>query len=257
MPSIALFAAYFGALPAWIDEWIETCKCNPTITWFLFSDGANPRNQAANFHFIRLTPPVFIGLAEQRLGVRVSIPGGYKLCDFRPTFGALFAEQLQGLDFWGHCDLDVIWGDVRAFITDGLLAEYDVISMDPGRLCGPLTLFRNRDSINRLYRRAPYEQILSDPANQVFDEAGFDQIVKQARDAGELRLLLADLHEYDGYHAGIPPGESSCVWRDGKLFCTPEGRELMCYHFRSSKLWPWRTGWNIPGDEQVSGTESR
>ena len=243
MHSIALTAAYFGQLPVWIDDFIETCKYNPTITWFLFSDGTDPRNQAANFRFVPLTLAGFNNLAERRLGVRTAVSRPYKVCDFKPTYGALFGEHLQNFDFWGHCDLDVLWGDLRAFITEQMLTDVDVISTSAGGLCGPLTIYRNLDSINVLFLRAPYEQILADPANHIFDEQGFDTIVKQACAAGELRLLLSNLHEYDGYHAGVPPGETACVWRDGRVFCTPEQRELMYYHFAASKKWPWRTTW--------------
>ena len=36
----------------------------------------------------------------------------YKLCEFKPMFGVLFADVVEGFDFWGHIDNDAILGDV-------------------------------------------------------------------------------------------------------------------------------------------------
>jgi hypothetical protein len=246
MQSTALVATYFGRLPEWIDDFVESCKYNPTITWHLFSDGRPPQNRAGNFNFIPMALADFNSLAFHRLGVRTAVCNGYKTCDFRPTYGVLFDDYLQGFDFWGHCDLDVIWGDLRAFFTDPILESYDVLSTNPSGLCGPLTIFRNRESINYLYRRAPYEQILLDDANRMFDES-FSTFVEEANRSGELRLFASRLHEYDGYHSGIPAAESPCVWRAGRLFCTIENRELMYYHFAGTKRWPCRTTWSSSG----------
>lgn len=241
--SITLITAYFGGLPAWIEDFIETCKYNPTITWLLVSDGSRPSKHTRNVHFVSQSLAEFNELAHLRLGVRTTVSRGYKICDFKPMYGTLFSDHLRGIDFWGHCDLDVIWGNIRTFFTERLLTDFDVVSTAPGALCGPLTIFRNCESINTLFRRAPYEQILTDAANQLFDERGFDQIVKRAHEDGELRLHLDGLHEYDGYHAGVRPGQASCVWRNGRLFCTPERRELMYYHFAASKRWAWPIAW--------------
>jgi hypothetical protein len=43
----------------------------------------------------------------------ISLERPYKLCDFRPAFGEIFAEELAGFDFWGHSDLDLIFGQIR------------------------------------------------------------------------------------------------------------------------------------------------
>ena len=41
----------------------------------------------------------------------------YKLCDYKPVYGLIFDEDLQDYDFWGHCDVDLIFGDIRKFIN--------------------------------------------------------------------------------------------------------------------------------------------
>ena len=48
-------------------------------------------------------------------------------------------------DFWGYCDIDLIFGNIRKFITDDILDKYDKILSR-----GHFTLFRNKDSINTI-----------------------------------------------------------------------------------------------------------
>ena len=244
MHSIALIATYFGQLPAWIDNYIETCKHNPSITWFLFVDGAFPRNRSANVRLVHFTLEDLSRLILDRLGVAANITYGYKACDIKPMFGELFADYLRGFDFWGHCDLDIMWGALRTFLTPQRLADFDIISTCPAGLCGPLTIFRNVPFINRLYRRGPYEQALSQREFQGFDERGLSPVVARAHEAGELRLLCTAVHEYDGYHPEAGSGESACTWRNGRVICTPEGRELMYYHFAGTKRWSWPDIWD-------------
>ena len=35
----------------------------------------------------------------------------YKLCDYKCAYGLIFEEYIKNYDFWGHCDLDCIYGD--------------------------------------------------------------------------------------------------------------------------------------------------
>jgi hypothetical protein len=45
-----------------------------------------------------------------------------------PAFGDVFSAEVKNYDFWGHCDMDVIFGKVRSFMTADLLNKYDIIT---------------------------------------------------------------------------------------------------------------------------------
>jgi hypothetical protein len=47
----------------------------------------------------------------------ISLERPYKLCDFRPAFGEIFADELTGYDFWGHSDLDLDFGRIRGHLS--------------------------------------------------------------------------------------------------------------------------------------------
>ena len=64
----------------------------------------------------------------------------YKLCDYRICYGAVFQDFIKNYDFWGFCDIDLLWGNIRTFITEGILNKYDKIGFQ-----GHSTLVRNID----------------------------------------------------------------------------------------------------------------
>lgn len=43
---------------------------------------------------------------------KIAIDNPYKFCDFKPAYGEIFADYLKGYDFWGHCDIDLLWGNI-------------------------------------------------------------------------------------------------------------------------------------------------
>ncbi len=100
-----------------------------------------------------------------------SLERPYKFCDYRPAYGELFQEYLTGYDFWGHCDIDLLWGDFRKFVTDDVLSKYNRIYY-----FGACCLYRNTPEVNSWYRtlksdkRVNYKQAFSSEKSLAFDE---------------------------------------------------------------------------------------
>ena len=104
--------------------------------------------------------------------------------DLKPLYGALFEEELAEFTHWGWTDLDMIWGNLGAFLEP--LLSHDVISAPDGQrpalyLSGQLTVFRNEEIWRRFvdgciegpghvnYGGCYVESFLSE-ANVYFDE---------------------------------------------------------------------------------------
>ena len=51
--------------------------------------------------------------------------------DLKPLFGHLFADLLRGCAFWGNVQEDTLVGDVRHFLSDRLLSQFDIVSPLP------------------------------------------------------------------------------------------------------------------------------
>ena len=46
-----------------------------------------------------------------------TLPKPYKLCDLKPFFGRLFPEAVDGYDWWGYTDTDMLLGNLRSVLT--------------------------------------------------------------------------------------------------------------------------------------------
>lgn len=86
---------------------------------------------------------------QTKFSFPLSLERPYKLRDYRPAYGFLLEEELRGYDFWGCCDVDMMFGDIGVFITEDMLSRYDQI----GRM-GHFSLYRNTPEINLLFTAA-------------------------------------------------------------------------------------------------------
>lgn len=162
-------------MPWYFDYFLHSCRYNPTIDFFIVTDDtAYSKSVPQNVNIIHATLNEINAKATQMLGFTSNITRGYKLCDFKPTYGILFSNILKGYDYWGHGDIDVIFGDIRSFITTELLTTYDLISVRHDFLTGQFLLFRNTEKINNLFTLSKdYKKILSDEKHYCFDETNF------------------------------------------------------------------------------------
>lgn len=174
MTTICLVACYFGSWPRYIDLFLESCRRNPTIDLLFFSD-CGPLPDAPNN--VRVVPTSLDAVRDrirEKLDVEPAIVTPYSLCDFKPTYGVLFDDYLADYDFWGCTDADLIYGDVRSFITEELLAANDVISARASYLTGFFFLFRNERRLNALYTQsADYERVLQSKRHFSFTECNY------------------------------------------------------------------------------------
>ncbi|WP_062544271.1 DUF6625 family protein [Rufibacter tibetensis] len=170
---VALVVPYFGNFPSYFDYFLETCLHNPDFQFLIFSDNHLPRGREfKNVTYIPFTLAQFNELASKQLHIPVNLKTGYKLCDIKPMYGKIFETYLYQFDFWGYCDIDIIFGDLRKIITDELLDSYDIISTNFRFMAGPFSLYRNENPINTSFMASKdYKRILQEDKVFLFDEA--------------------------------------------------------------------------------------
>lgn len=149
MKSICLVLPYFGKLPNYFEKYLASCSNNPTINWLIFTDDKSSQSFPNNVKVVYTTFEELCKEFNEKLGLYPTSP--YKLCDFRVSYGFVFEEYLKGYDFFGWCDCDLIWGNIRKFVTNELTNKYDKIG-----LCGHFTLLRNTDEFKYLYKKINY-----------------------------------------------------------------------------------------------------
>lgn len=195
MPKVLIFAVYFGTLPEYFQLWLNACRFNPKLDWCVITD-AEMSGYAipTNVHVVPSSIAEISARFEQALGRPVDIRKPYKICDFRPLFGCLVDLVPGAWEFWGHCDLDMIFGDVTCWLTPELLGGNDKIFG-----VGHLTVYRNDQATNEFYRRPfpglDFERILTDHQHHGFDEhIGVNLIWKHHKGRfHEDETILADI----------------------------------------------------------------
>jgi len=172
--SIALLVSWYGPYPWYFPYFVHTIGFSPTVDFIIVTDNTEEiPNKPINLKIVYRTLDELKEDFSSKLGFRVNIDSPYKLCDFKPAYGFLFQDLIKEYDFWGHIDLDVVFGDVRGFMTDELLQSHDVISCRHDYTAGYFTLYRNNDYCNTLFTKSnAYQKVFSTPENYLFDECG-------------------------------------------------------------------------------------
>lgn len=173
--SVIIITCYFGKFPWYFSYFLHSCLYNPSIDFFIITDNRTAiLNKPENVKIIYKTLKEIKTIASEKLGFTVNIDYPYKLCDFKPAYGFLFHEIIKGYDFWGQSDLDIIYGDIRGFITDEMLDNYDFISLRHDYTTGCFAIYRNNEKMNTFFMRSKdYKLVFSHPKHYCFDECNF------------------------------------------------------------------------------------
>lgn len=142
-----IIACYYGRFPAWMNLWVKSCELNPDFDFLLVTDSELqnlPPNMTLHQESIADLKRRFCRV----LGFEVCLEQPYKLCDYKPVYGLAFQELIKDYDFWGHCDIDLVFGRIGHFFTDELFEQYDRLGT-----YAHLLFYRNNDEMNHLFMK--------------------------------------------------------------------------------------------------------
>ena len=193
-----MIVQWSGPLPDWTDKWIANAE--------------RIRQAGHGWDFLLDPDPDSIRSRIESLGVTCPPLDGRKLCDYRPALGEMYADEVAGYDFWGHTDLDCVYGPLWEYVTDELLAETDIYSNDPVPwMCGPFSLYRTATASSVFRLDKNWRRVFEAPQHVAYDERG----IVRALDRSGLRR---EHHHF-------------------------EGEDSMYVHFSWSKTYPTLHGW--------------
>lgn len=145
MNNICFVIPYFGKFPNYFPLWLKSVRENPSIDFLLFTDNEItdiPKNvKVIKYKFDEIKEYI-----QSKFDFKIVLNEPYEFCKYKPAYGYIFQEYLMEYDFWGYCDVDLIFGDLRHFITEDILNNYDKILSH-----GHLSLYRNCEYINKLF----------------------------------------------------------------------------------------------------------
>lgn len=229
---VGIIVAYFGTLPSYFSLFLESCRVNPNFDWVIFTDDTKKYEYPPNVHKIHMSFSQCKELVQSQFDFPIVLGSPKKLCDYKCAYGYVFQKYLGEYDWWGHCDLDQIFGDLTKFITDEMLNKYDKI----GSL-GHLTLYRNESANNQMFKKKVggyerYKEVFSSERGFAFDEwlpGNINEIFLNSGRAITLDNFGADINPYrttfqltqydlQRRHYVLDPIKNSIfLWKSGKL----------------------------------------
>lgn len=237
-PRILVLVPYFGPWPEWTEFFLATCRWNRSVDWLFLGDAGPPGRLASNLRHVPMTLAELRDVAQRRIGCAIDMRRAYKICDLRLAFGRIFDEHLAGYDCFGWSDIDIVYGDLRRFLTPELL-EHDVITFNEEHLSGHLTFVRNAPRARDLHLALP--DFLSQVGGAEYhhlDEphpgalSGFRVHARESFNTPLSKLIP--------WRDGRFVFPTEWRWRDGSLTNDLDtGVEFLYLHFMHWKGGPW------------------
>ena len=161
---------YYGEFPNYFNLFLKTCGNNLGYEWLIFSENNGKYSYPDNVHYVEMTWQELRSLFQSKFDFEISLDSPYKLCDFKPTYGYVFERYIKDYDYWGYCDVDLLFGDLDVFIPFEKISKFDKV----GHL-GHMTLCRNNTEINRLFMSEfngvlRYREVFMSNQAFIFDE---------------------------------------------------------------------------------------
>lgn len=215
---IAVIIVYLGPFPEWYPLWRHSALLNPSVDFIIIQDQRDS-GKDGNIHFYRRRLDN-IGYTDEIAKINVKPSRPYKLCDYKPLYGAMFADLIRGYDYWGWGDMDVLYGDIFGNLRDSF-GTYDYISIAWAGYSGPLAFLKNTEAITQLWRDIDgvIDKLNSDTYYNM-DETSFVALLKDRCTTDIVfRECLFDL---------------PARWDNGVLRSIKSGKDYVMHHFGAS-----------------------
>jgi hypothetical protein len=229
MKSICYIVPYFGRLPKNFGLWLIGCKANPTINWIIYTDDKTSYDYPQNVKVIYCTYQNIQTKIRSYYDFEIPFDRPWRLALMKAAYGEIFQEDIKTFDFWGYCDVDLMWGNIRKFYTDDIMDRYDRIGFQ-----GHSTLMRNTKENNQIYRtivpgEINYIDVFSGKSGYSFDEDGMDNIYKYLGKEYYHKTNFANLLKYNsGFFLYAMP-ECDSKNNDYQIFTWNKGTLLRHY----------------------------
>lgn len=244
---IAMLSFYFGGLTNYFDLYLLSASYNTDIDFFFITDNKEMSEFPPNVHKIYMTFSEVKERIQNCVDIKITLEHPYKLTDYRVVFGLAFKDYIGEYDFWGQSDCDVIFGDIRKFITDDILNKYDKFYTR-----GFITLYRNNDKMRNLFLQKhngafySYDEAFSTNYICHFDESAICDIADLMGIKTFNEITYADI-DYNRNHfimQYIQDEYTNQVWKwhEGKLFRLYvsngkiESQEMLLMHLQKRKM---------------------
>lgn len=194
MKNIVLIIPYYGKkLPSYSKSWLVSAEWNSDVDFIVITDIKIEIPLPKNIHLMKITFEELKELIQEKFDFKIAIKNPYKLCDYRPAYGFIFSKLIKGYDYWGYCDIDLVFGNMRKYFNNSVLCNYDRILY-----LGHTSLYKNTSKINEAFKLDGalfnYRTVYSKDEHFAFDEiTGVDAILKKNGISTYREKIYADI----------------------------------------------------------------
>jgi hypothetical protein len=159
-----MFTCAYGAEnERWVSLFLKSAEMSG-VDYTLFVETLLPLKIPKNVEVRTLPFVQFLTMADKtlfrgelRLDETVSnVDDPYsKFQAFAPLLGLIFSDLAEGYDFWGHCGVELLVGNVRKFLTSEVLGSSDVVSPLVAGIHEGFAVFRNDAGVASVIRASP------------------------------------------------------------------------------------------------------
>lgn len=167
-------------------------------------------------------------------------------------------------------DIDVIYGNIRCFITPKILEAHDIITVRHDFLVGYFTIYRNSKKMNELFKQSQdYKMVFTSKDHFCFDECNFafwkldhdisfddvadtceiesmTHIVRRLQREMKIRAYF-DTHAIEGVYGKL-------IWDNGKLIFKSQFEVLLYHLIILKKIFKKTYPKSIPNKFRISPT---
>ncbi|WP_117114978.1 DUF6625 family protein [Limosilactobacillus reuteri] len=243
---VAIFIPYFGnSFPEYFKLWMQSANYNNFIDFYIITNIYTQKARIGNITFINCSWESFKSFVQSKFDFKISLEDPYKLCDLKPMYGYLFKKIIgDNYLYWGHSDLDLIFGNLKLFCEEGIKKGFSKIG-----IYGHFSLYKNNSEMNFLFKKNTigfdglnYKDVLKSNIPFYFDEI---QGVGIRCYQNKINIItsedyIADLDQKYSFFRRVGKKEALIFkWTNGKLYgITSKGQkeEFAYVHFQKRKL---------------------
>ena len=197
MKKIVFICPYFGSFPNYFNLTLKSIEYNKTIDWLIITDIKEKYDYPDNVKVINMSFTELRKKVQSCFDFKIYLGKPYKLCDYKCAYGLIFEEYIKNYDFWGHCDFDCIYGDLRKFLPEDILEKNERIYC-----LGHMSLYKNNDKINNIFKNkldeeTNYKNIFTKERAFSFDEMGIIRIMDKEYIKMYIKFLFDDIYPWE------------------------------------------------------------
>lgn len=186
MKKLVLIVFYFGKFPNYFQLWLDSCGKNEKIDWVIYTDNEEEYQFPKNVTIIKSNLEEIRDIFQKKFDFPIKLNTPYKLCDFKPAYGFILEKEIIKYKYWGHCDIDLIFGNL-----DKILEILETGLFDKILTKGHLTIYKNEYNNNRIFmqenKKYNYKDVFTNDLSFGFDES---DVIKQLFDKNHKKIYV-------------------------------------------------------------------